>query len=75
MCAEQRRSDDHLSLVAGIRADQIRKLTEVGIRTRRDLADGPPDRPCTGIGASVYDRLRRQAALQVKGEGATPPLW
>lgn len=75
VCTERRRVDDHLSLVAGMRGDQIRKLNDVGIRTRRALAGGPRDRPCDGIGAPVYDRLRRQAELQVRGEGVTPPLF
>jgi uncharacterized protein len=73
VCAARRRADDHLSLVAGIRSAQVEKLTAVGITTRGALADGPEDRPCTGIGERVYARLRKQARLQVAGEGCVPP--
>ncbi|MBV8952319.1 MAG: TM0106 family RecB-like putative nuclease [Actinobacteria bacterium] len=75
VCADKRRADDHLSLVAGIRNDQIEKLAAVGITTRRALAHAPDERPCDGIGAPVYERLRSQAALQIEGDGALPPLW
>ena len=75
VCDERRRADDHLGFVAGMRADHIARLTEAGISTRRALADGPPDSPTAKIAAPVYDRLRRQAALHVRGEGATRPLF
>jgi uncharacterized protein len=74
-CADRRRADDHLSLVAGIRAAQIEKLTAVGITTRHALADAPDERPCKTIGSPVYMRLRKQAALQVAGEGCVPPRY
>ena len=63
-CASQREVDDHLSLVANIRASQIEKLEAAGIKTLRRLAsyDGPriPRFP-----APTLSKLQEQAALQV----------
>jgi predicted RecB family nuclease len=75
VCDEQRRADDHLGFVAGIRPDQITKLAKAGITTRRALADAPAEPPPAKIAAPVYDRLRRQASLQVRGEGRARPLY
>ncbi len=75
VCDERRRADDHLGFVAGIRIDQITSLTDAGICTRRALADGPPDSPTPKIAPAVYERLRRQAALHVRGAGAPRPLF
>jgi len=75
LCDERRRADDHLGFVAGIRPDQITKLAAVGITTRRALADGPPASPTPKLAAAVYDRLRRQASLQVRGEGRARPRF
>lgn len=75
VCDERRRIDDHLGFVAGIRIDQILKLTEAGISTRRALADGPVGSPTAKIAGPVYQRLQRQAALQLRGEGLTRPLF
>jgi uncharacterized protein len=63
VCGQKRRDDDHLSLVAGIRRDQIRRLRTAGIPTATALAasTGPVD----GIGQSPLDRIRIQAELQV----------
>ena len=38
VCTDRRRADDHLSLVAGMRRDQTRKLTAVSITTTTELA-------------------------------------
>ncbi len=64
VCEQKRRDDDHLSLVAGIRRDQIRRLVQSGIRTTTALASssGPVD----GIGQTALDRIRTQADLQVE---------
>ena len=76
VCDERRRADDHLGFVAGIRPDQIAKLAEAGIThppgARRRAG---PSRPAQKIAPPVYERLRRQAALQVRGEGAAPPVY
>lgn len=75
VCKDRRRADDHLSLVSGMRRDQTRKLTDVGIATRRDLAHADPELTVAGIGEASYERLRHQAELQVKGEGHEPPIF
>ncbi len=66
-CTQQREKDDHLSLVAWMRRDQVVKLNERGITTAAALAQAsdalcPEDMP-----QATFERLRRQARLQVQG--------
>jgi predicted RecB family nuclease len=63
-CDAQRRAADHLSWVADIRRDQIRKLRQAGIATLADLAAHDPAVAVPGIGAAALGRLVRQARLQ-----------
>ncbi|MFN8036147.1 MAG: TM0106 family RecB-like putative nuclease [Acidimicrobiia bacterium] len=65
-CAQRRHLDDHLSIVAGMRRGQTRRLEAQGITTRRALARLAPGTHVPGIGAATSERLRRQAALQVE---------
>ena len=76
VCTERRRADDHLSLVAGMRRDQTRKLVAVHIDTTTALAELPPDPAphVDGIGDATLDKLRGQAALQVASRGMALPL-
>lgn len=55
--------DDHLSLVAGIRREQVERLAVIGIRTVADLA-ATSQNPVVRIGASTLSGLRHQARLQ-----------
>ena len=64
-CSARRLRDDHLSLVARIRHDQIAKLESAGIRTVAQLASAPT-RP-TGMEIATFETLRAQAAIQVRG--------
>lgn len=66
VCTERRRADDHLSLVAGIRSDQRRKLVAAGIETVVTLAESPDGDGVQGIGSETLERLRLQAHLQVE---------
>ncbi|MFA5886133.1 MAG: TM0106 family RecB-like putative nuclease, partial [Acidimicrobiia bacterium] len=75
VCATQRRRDDHLSLVAGMSRSATRRLTDVDITTRRALAAATVHERPPRMAEATYDKLRRQAALQVRGEGHTPPLF
>ena len=51
VCTDRRRADDHLSLVAGMRRDQTRKLADVGIATtHRARRAAAPARTVDGIG-------------------------
>ncbi len=66
MCAEGRAGARHLSLVAGIRTDQVRKLADSGIATIDALAlAGEEDRP-ESLPRHSYERLRAQATLQTR---------
>ena len=72
VCSDRRRADDHLSLVAGIRRQQVDRLERIGVTTVADLADlvdlttGPVPPPAgLAIAAGPFRRLQRQAAEQV----------
>ncbi|MFN8525941.1 MAG: TM0106 family RecB-like putative nuclease [Chloroflexota bacterium] len=65
-CEARRRADDHLSLVAGMRSDQARRLNQAGIATLAELAGAPRER-VPGVGAESFARLKAQARLQQRG--------
>ncbi len=65
-CEQQRADDDHLSIVARMRRDQIKKFEAAGIGKVAALASATSARPL-GLNEITFDRLRRQAALQVRG--------
>jgi predicted RecB family nuclease len=69
-CAKRRRDDDHLSLVAWMRRDQIAKLEEAGITTVAQLAAA--ENAPSGMHPESFAKLRRQAALQVLGREQGP---
>jgi predicted RecB family nuclease len=62
-CEERRHADDHLSLVADIRRQQVQRLNEAAIDRVEQLATISPDLRL-GIGRAPLERLRHQAALQ-----------
>jgi predicted RecB family nuclease len=65
-CDDRWRSDDHLSLVAGISKNQRKRLVACGIKTVHELA-GLQLRSIEGIGAQALTSIREQARLQVQG--------
>jgi uncharacterized protein len=65
-CDQRRRADDHLSLVAGIRRDQVARLELDGIATLAALAGLDPERPVQRFPRDSLAKLRRQAALQLR---------
>jgi predicted RecB family nuclease len=68
-CDSQRRSDDHLSLVAGIRRQQQNQLEEWGTETMAKLAVLPiplQQQPKHGSREGI-ERVREQARVQVVG--------
>jgi uncharacterized protein len=68
-CDAQRRGDDHLSLVAGIRLQQRNQLEEWGTETMAKLAVLPiplRHRPKHGSREAI-ERVREQARVQVTG--------
>ena len=62
-CARQWQEDDHLSLVANIRRDQVERLSGAGVATVAALGVFNPAQR-VGIGDVAIRRLQHQAALQ-----------
>ena len=65
---------DHPSRVAGITGHQVARLAESGIRTMKELATTSLER-VRGMDASIFDRLRDQARLQIDSAGLERPLF
>jgi predicted RecB family nuclease len=65
---------DALSLIAGIRSTQIRRLREVGIDTAQALADTQQE-DLAGITSLAFERLRRQARLQISSRKLPQPEY
>jgi predicted RecB family nuclease len=70
VCADRRRFDDHLSLVAGISRVQRTRLVAAALPTRRALGTSAPGSPVPEIGQSALEKIRSQARIQVEGEEA-----
>jgi predicted RecB family nuclease len=68
-------ADDHLSLVANIRRDQVEVLEEAGIRTLAALGETPSSGAVPGLRAEMLAKLRDQAALQLVGREADRPVY
>ncbi|MDP9467578.1 MAG: TM0106 family RecB-like putative nuclease [Chloroflexota bacterium] len=68
-CRARRRSDDHLSLVAGIGRRQQRALVDRGVTTLEELGTLPlpPDPPLEGSSPGALLRSREQARIQAAG--------
>ncbi len=75
VCADQRRADDHLSLVAGITRGQRRRLVDSEIGTRRALGESAPGTAVPPIGQEALERIRSQARIQLAGEAAGTTLY
>jgi predicted RecB family nuclease len=76
-CREQRRGDDHLSLVAGITGIQRRELQSHAINTVEALARTAlplPFKPRRGS-LDAYVRVREQARVQVEARVAQRPVF
>lgn len=68
-CDERRRSDDHMSLVAGISKSQIGELKRHDVTSTAALAELPLPlqwRPDRGA-AKSFEKIREQARIQVEG--------
>ncbi|MGQ7296571.1 TM0106 family RecB-like putative nuclease [Quadrisphaera sp. KR29] len=77
VCVDGRAAARDLSLVAGIRRDQVHRLRERGTATVEDLAVAGDDQRPPGMGRPTFERLRAQAALQARGDAqppGSPPL-
>jgi uncharacterized protein len=75
LCTKKRRDDDHLSLVAWMRRDQVGKLEDGGVATVAELAYAPETSRPTGMVLESFGKLRRQAELQVRGRASKTPLY
>jgi uncharacterized protein len=76
-CDAKRRTDDHMSLVAGISKTQIGELVRRGVETTGALATMPIPlqwRPDRGAMQS-YERVREQARIQVEGRSQGGTLY
>jgi uncharacterized protein len=73
-CDGRRRADDHLSLVAGMRNDQIARLGKGGISTVAALADADARRPYA-MEPRTFERLQLQARLQVEQRRTGTPTY
>ena len=74
-CAQRRRDDDHLSLVAWMRRDQIAKLEAAEITRVSELAQASDDRRPTGMSPETFAKLRRQASLQMRARQSGQPMY
>ena len=73
-CADGRRAARDLSLVAGMRGDQISRLRGAGVSTVDALAVADDGRRPPSMGIDTWTRLQAQSALQVAGAAAGSPL-
>lgn len=74
-CTQQRVADDHLSLVAWMRRDQIAKLEAAGITSGAQLAETLDEKRPNGMTPETFVKLRRQASLQVRGRSSPQPIY
>ena len=74
-CEQRRRDDDHLSLVASIRRDQVARLEAATIVDVKALAETTDDRRPAGMSPDTFVKLRRQAALQVRRRTTGEPVY
>jgi len=71
-CADGRREARDLSLVAGMRGDQISRLRTAGVPTLDALAVADDSLRPSSMGIDTWRRLRAQSALQVAGGSGLP---
>lgn len=74
-CERRRRDDDHLSLVAAMRRDQIAKFEAAGIERLAQLAVASDAARPEGMIGETFTKLRRQAALQKQGRESGQPHY
>ena len=68
-CADRRRADDHLSLVAGISKSQIAQLAEWSVTTLASLGDLTLPFPAKPSRGSIESLLRVQAQARIQLQG------
>ena len=76
-CDKQRRGDDHLSLIAGIRKMHIGELNKNDVTKLEEFAklDKPlPGKPERGH-LDSYIKVHEQAKIQLRGKGLEKPIY
>jgi predicted RecB family nuclease len=66
VCERRRDEDDHLSIVAWMRRDQIARLESANIQTVTALAEAPDGQRPHQMAEGTFETLRTQAQLQHK---------
>ena len=74
-CEERRRSDDHLSLVAGISARQRDRLSSARVGRVSELGALDAAARIPGIAKESLGRVREQARVQIAGRAAGRALY
>jgi uncharacterized protein len=74
-CAQRRRNDDHLSLVANLQRAQGLKLERQAVHSVVELATLDADARIRRLAPQTLDELRDQADLQVRSRGLDVPLY
>jgi len=72
VCREDWERTDHLSRVAGLSRAQAKKLRSAGIPTLTALAKTAPGTVVPKLVANTFEKVRAQAALQLRGSAGTP---
>ncbi|WP_256840726.1 TM0106 family RecB-like putative nuclease [Ornithinimicrobium cryptoxanthini] len=75
VCEAEWEERDDLVLVAGLRADQRERLAEVGVTTMSQLAVATDEQLAQVLNRTVRERLRSQAALQVRERETGEPAY
>ena len=66
-CADRRRADDHLSLVAGMTRSATQRLVAAELPTLASLGDAPSELTVKDVNPGTYTRLHDQARIQLEG--------
>ena len=75
LCDQGRHEDQDVSLIQGINAATRLRLIDSGLTTIDSVAAAADEQRPSRVAEDTYDRLREQAAIQVRGRGITPPLF
>ncbi len=74
-CEAQYKREDHLVRVAGIRRDQIRRLSATGINTLTQLVQALPETRVPKMPPATFEGLREQATLQFESQQSGTIGW
>jgi uncharacterized protein len=77
LCTKQRRTDDHLSLVAGITSRERKAFTARGIDTLTKLGSAPMpfEPPIEDVKEASVEKVQAQARIQLQGRELPRPIY